>query len=178
MIFVFDLFHLMCYSIGTNFRAYMFSEFSWTNIFDNSPARLSNSALSWCLALALATHHDQSTLPGPFQKHSHSSITTSESPHLTCELFPDVASWLHLYSSLQELECIHFLCILDYLNAYLIVFLPPSPLFRLYNGKEYNSPWFCKFYKLKELIEQCRAIILPMLGWDISRVGSEIFWSG
>ena len=82
MIFVFDLFHLMCYSIGTNFRAYMFSEFSWTNIFDNSPARLSNSALSWCLALALATHHDQSTLPGPFQKHSHSSITTSDSPHL------------------------------------------------------------------------------------------------
>ena len=45
MIFAFDLFHLMCYSIGTNFRAYMFSEFSWTNIFDNSPARLSSSAL-------------------------------------------------------------------------------------------------------------------------------------
>ena len=28
-------------------------------------------------------------------------------------------------------------------------YIPPPPLFRLYNGKEYNSPWFCKFYKLK-----------------------------
>ena len=127
MIFAFDLFHLMCYSIGTNFRAYMFSEFSWTNIFDNSPARLSSSALYWCLALALTTHHDQSTAPQVLFRYT-LIFPSQPLTHLTCELFPDVASWVHLYSSLQELECVHFLCLLDYLSAYLIIFLPPPYL--------------------------------------------------
>lgn len=90
MIFVFDLFHLMCYSIGTNFKTTMFSEFSWADTFDNSLAK--GSPVPPCPDVwpwhTLAPTMTRAPSRSFSETHSffHHNLC-----HFTCELFPDVA---------------------------------------------------------------------------------------